>query len=122
MGIKILLIDDDEEDQMLIAKTLNEEGIQDICFALTATDGLQKVNDEKPDLVLVDTVLPDLDGFEVCKRIKSTCALSVRVIMLTGVVDAVDATKARENGCDEYCVKTTGLDELRMVIKQVLQA
>lgn len=106
MDKKILVIDDNEQDQKIMKRHLSVAGYDNVIFAESGEVGLEKTENEKPNLIIADTQLPGIDGFEVCKKIKENDALNAKVIMMTGVIDAVDAGKAREMGADDYCVKT----------------
>ncbi len=107
MGKKILVIDDNEQDQKVAHRHLSQAGYKDIVFAATGEDGVATAQKERPSLIVLDTDLPGIDGFETCKRIKAIEGLDTKIIVLTGLIDAVDAGKARENGADDYCVKTS---------------
>ena len=89
-------------------------------FAKNGKEGLEKAKKELPDLVITDTVLPGIDGFEVCRQIKQKEALDTKVIVMTGVIDAVDAVKAREMGADDYCVKATDGKPLVGAVKNLM--
>ncbi len=113
MTKKILLVEDNEGDQMLIKEALEENGLDCELFITTSgEDGLSKATALKPDIVITDTNLPGMDGFETCQKIKEACGDCVKIIVMTGVVDAVNAGKARDMGADEYCVKTSDCQPL----------
>ena len=118
---KLLIIDDDEGARRLMRDTLHNANLNmDISLAENGEKGLQKVNELKSDLIVVlDTRMPGMDGFETCKKIKEA-AEGVKVIICTGVVDAVDAGKAKAVGVDDYCVKTADGEPLIKVIKNLI--
>jgi DNA-binding response OmpR family regulator len=110
---KILLIEDNDGDQLLIKEALSETDIQhELSTVSTGEDGIAQLDLFKPDIVIADTNLPGMDGFEVCQKIKDLRGDAVKVIVMTGVVDAVDAGRALESGADDYCVKTVGCESL----------
>ncbi len=115
--MKILVIDDNEQDQKVAKRYLAQAGYEDVAFADTGEDGVEMAERERPSLVVLDTDLPGINGFETCKRIKEIEGLDTKVIVLTGLIDAVDAGKARENGADDYCVKTSDCASLLDTIK-----
>jgi|APSaa5957512576_1039674.scaffolds.fasta_scaffold33067_2 DNA-binding response OmpR family regulator len=119
MGRKILILDDNEEIRKLLAFKLGKEGYETI-EADSGENALEKLRKEKVDLALVDTMLPGIDGFEVCRQIKKVENMPVKVIIYTGFVDAVDAAKAKEMGADDYCVKTYEFSYILEVINKVL--
>jgi len=107
----VLIIDDNEQDQKIMTRYLSKTGVQEISVAENGEDGVQKASEVAFDLILVDTMLPGMDGFAACRNIKEQSA-KAHVIMMTGRVDAVDADKARQMGADDYCVKTSDCAEL----------
>ncbi len=110
---KILLIEDNSGDQLLIKEALSDTDIQhELSTVSTGEDGIAQLDSFKPDIVITDTNLPGMNGFEVCQKIKDLRGDAVKVIVMTGVVDAVDAGKALESGADDYCVKTVGCESL----------
>ena len=118
---KILIIDDDQEDRMLMQKAVQKAGMDvEIHTAENGEQGLQMVDGLKPELVVIlDTVMPGLNGFQTCKKIKEVNG-NVKVIICTGVVDAVDAARARAAGADDYCVKTENYSPLMAALKQLM--
>lgn len=110
---KILLIENNEGDQILIKAALNGMDLQhELVIVSTGEDGIAQLDSFKPDIVITDTNLPGMDGFEVCQKIKDLQGDAVKVIVMTSVVDAVDAGKALESGADDYCVKTVSCESL----------
>ena len=120
MKEKVLIIDDNEQDQKIIKRFLNKAGYEEIIMAATGQEGLKKARAEKPDLIILDTLLPDTVGFEVCCQIKQDKNVPLpKIIMMTGTIDAVDAVKAREAGADDYCVKTVDCAPLIEALKNL---
>jgi twitching motility two-component system response regulator PilH len=105
--MKILVIDDNDQDRKIIERFLRRAGYEEVILAETGEDGVRKAIENKPEVVITDTMLPGIDGFEVCRQIKEQLGSeAVKVIVMTGSIDAVDAVKARKFGADDYCVKT----------------
>jgi DNA-binding response OmpR family regulator len=122
MGKKILVIDDNRQDRMIMKVFLARAGYEEVSMAESGEEGLEKAISEKPDLVITDTILPGIDGFEVCRRVKESQIPSTpKVIILTGTIDAVDAVKARKMGADDYCVKTADGASLVGAVKNLLK-
>lgn len=120
MAKKILVIDDSAQDRKIIKRFLGKVGFEEIVFAETGEEGIQKTEAEEPDLVITDTRLPGIDGFEVCRRIREKNFLfNPKVIIITGAIDAVDAVKARKMGADDYCAKTSDFTPLIEAINHV---
>ena len=121
MGKKILVIEDSEQDQKIVMRFLNKAGYENVSMSGTGEDGVKKAQDEKPDLVITDTKLPGIDGFEVCRRIRKTEGPDTpKIIMMTGAIDAVDAVEARRAGADDYCAKTSDYVPLIEIVKRLV--
>ena len=117
---KILIIDDNEQDRKIMKRYFLNAGFEQILEAATGEKGVETVKMEKPDIVILDTLLPQMDGFEACRQIRKNCGPDTpKIVILTGYVDAVDALKAREMGADEYCVKTSDLSELIKAVENL---
>lgn len=118
---KLLIIDDDEGDRRLIHEAVKKAGFEvEVNVAQNGEEGIKKANELKPvDIIVVDTVLPGIDGFETCRKIKELDE-NLKVVICTGVVDAVDAGKARSAGADDYCVKTSDGEPLINAIRTML--
>jgi len=112
MSKKILIIDDNDQDIKIITRYLQNNNFKEIFHAQSGEEGVEKVKELHPEIVVTDTNLTGIDGFETCKRIKDIEGSNVIVIMMTGLIDAIDAGKAREMGADEYCVKTADYAQL----------
>ncbi len=120
MAKKVLVIDDNEQDRKIAERYLKKSGYSEIVMAVNGQEGLNKVDSDNPGLVILDTVLPDTLGFEVCRKIKdSKGSQAPVVIMMTGTVDAVDAVRARQSGADDYCVKTADGGPLLAALKNL---
>ncbi len=109
--MNVLIIDDNEQDQKIMTRYLGKSGVKEIAVAGNGEDGVRKASETVFDLILIDTMLPGMDGFATCRAIKEL-GRGAHVIMMTGRVDAVDADKARQMGADDYCVKTSDCSEL----------
>jgi DNA-binding response OmpR family regulator len=113
----ILLVEDEPTLLATIAYNLRREGYQ----VLTATDGEAALEAaaEGPDLVVLDVLLPKIDGFEVCRRIRQQSA--VPILMLTSKTDEVDRVVGLELGADDYLTKPFSLRELLARVKALLR-
>ena len=118
---RLLIVDDDAIDQKLIQESIKKDGLEaEVIVAFSGEEGIKKINDLKPNVIIVlDTVLPGMNGFETCKKIKEMDK-NFKIIICTGVVDAVDAAKARAVGADDYCVKTADYMSLINAIKKFI--
>ena len=118
MGKKILLVDDEPNVRAGLADILRELGY-DIIEAGNGQDAIEKVRAVRPDLVLMDTCMPGMDGIEACRQIKKIEGLTTKVIIYTGYINAVDVTKARLAGADDYEVKTEDFGKLLSAIEKL---
>jgi len=122
MPKKILIIEDDKFLRELIVKKLQKEGY-DICEAVDGEEGIKKVKEEKPDLVLLDLILPGIDGFEVLSRTKEDPALSqIPVIILSNLGQKEDVERGLGLGANDYLIKahfTPGeiIEKIRAILK-----
>jgi DNA-binding NtrC family response regulator len=108
--LKVLLVDDEVEFVATLAERLKLREIQ----ARTAPDGktaLQMVQEEQPHVVVLDVMMPEMDGIETLKEIKKIAPL-VEVILLTGYARLELALKGMELGAFDYLIKSIGIDEL----------
>jgi DNA-binding response OmpR family regulator len=102
---KILIIEDDKFLRELIARKLEKEGYE-VLEAVDGEEGFKKVHDEKPDLVLLDLILPGIDGFEVLSKIKDDVSLSqIPVIVLSNLGQKEDVDKGLGLGAIDYLIK-----------------
>ena len=100
----ILLVEDDPSVRKLLPRYFEKEGATTLAAA-GGLEGVDLANDRRPDLVLLDVNLPDIDGWSVLKRIRQSLGYSVGVIMLTGRSDVPDKLLGLELGADDYVVK-----------------
>ena len=119
MSKTILIVDDEANMRIALADVLVECGYK-VIKAANGKEALNKVHKENPDLILLDTRLPGIDGDEVCRQIKKVEGLNTRIIIYTGYVDTADADKAGASGADDYVVKTTDISLLLGKIKNLL--
>ena len=109
MAEKILVIDDEETTVQLISILLERRGYE-VIKAYRAEDGLRKAYRTHPDLVLLDIMMPEMDGWEVCRRLRELS--DVPIIFLTARSEIRDVVKGLEMGADDYIVKPYDNDEL----------
>ncbi|GAB2520508.1 MtrAB system response regulator MtrA [Paramicrobacterium agarici] len=109
MNPRILVVDDDTALAEMIGIVLRTEGYEPI-FCADGTAALTEFKQEKPDLVLLDLMLPGIDGIEVCTQIRQESG--VPIIMLTAKSDTADVVRGLESGADDYIVKPFNPKEL----------
>ena len=109
MSANIIIVEDEKDLATLLKYNLSKEGFK-IKEAETGQEGLQLIKRELPDLVILDWMLPDFSGIEVCRQIKRDNKLkSIPVIMLTAKSEIEDKVRGLEMGVDDYITKPFNL-------------
>lgn len=123
MPQKILIVDDESHIRMLINQTLEELEDEGVEF-LSADNGeaaLDLIQDEKPDLVFLDVMMPKMNGMEVCRRVKKELMINdVFIILLTAKGQEMDRQRGQEVGADVYMTKPFDPEAILRRAKQVL--
>jgi DNA-binding response OmpR family regulator len=114
----VLLVEDDPRVRRVLQLALRDEGYV-VELAGTGREGLQALASSTPDVVLLDLMLPDLDGFDVCRRIRHDS--DVPVIMVTARTDSHDVVAGLEAGADDYVTKPLIAKELSARIRALLR-
>src|SRR5438046_2159186 len=114
----ILLVDDEDAVQKLLAYPLEREGFR-VLQARDGEEALERFASEHVDLVVLDVMLPRLDGLEVCKRLRATS--TVPIIMLTARDDELDKVLGLELGADDYITKPFSIREFRSRVRALLR-
>jgi len=115
MNEKILIIEDEEDLIKGLKLNLSDEGYKVDC-ALTGPEGLRKAVEETPDLILLDIMLPGMDGLEVCRQLRQK-KIAIPILMLTAKGDEIDKVVGLEIGADDYITKPFSIRELLARIK-----
>lgn len=122
MSKRILIIDDNADDREILEINLRKQGFEDLVFAQNGSEGILAAGEKKPQIILLDTILPGMNGFDVCRKIREINGLEAKIVIMTGFIDAVDAEKARKAGADDYVVKTSDSALVLEVVKIFDQA
>ena len=117
-GARILLVEDDPSIREVTAIGLGAAGF-DVATAVDGVDGLERFRAEPFDLVLLDVMLPRLDGYEVCRQIRRTS--TVPIVMLTARSEAIDVVVGLEAGADDYVRKPFEVPELIARLRAALR-
>ena len=118
----IAVIEDDETIRTLLQMLLRNAGFTSVRAAERGDTGLELVRRHKPDLVLLDLMLPGLDGLTICRRIRETPALAnTRILMLTAKSEDADVVRGLELGADDYVTKPFSRSVLLARIQAVLR-
>lgn len=120
MPEKILLVDDDLDTLRLVGLMLERQGYE-VCTAKDGTQGLSMATSEIPDLVLLDVMMPDIDGYEVARRLRADpVTAEIPIIMFTAMSQMDDKVAGFEAGADAYLTKPTPPRELFAYLKAIL--
>ena len=122
MDQKIILIADDNENiREALTYLLEDEGYE-LLLAKDGADTLRKVRERKPDILFLDIMMPEINGYDVCRAIKNDPDLkSIYVIMLTAKGQVAEQERGKEVGADEYIVKPFSPMEILARVKSLLQ-
>lgn len=117
---KILIVDDEQLNIEVLCDVLEEDG--DMLFALNGETALQLAQEEMPDIILLDVMMPDMDGYEVCRRLKGNPSTShIPVIFVTALSQVADETKGLELGATDFITKPVSPPVVRARVKNHIE-
>ncbi|MBC8080066.1 MAG: response regulator transcription factor [Gorillibacterium sp.] len=119
MREQILVIDDDEKITSMLRRGLAFEGYT-VTTANDGLEGLKKVAETDPRLIILDVMMPKVDGWEVCRRIRESGS-TTSILMLTAKDEVSDRVKGLDMGADDYLVKPFALEELLARVRMLLR-
>jgi two-component system KDP operon response regulator KdpE len=114
---KLLVIDDDPAITDMLELVLPPEGFE-VFSANSGPEGLAAAQNFKPDIIILDLMMPDIDGWHVCKKLRSFS--DVPILVLSAMVDTSAITRAMEAGANDYLVKPAPLNRLTTHLKKLL--
>ena len=118
---KILIVEDEQDILQLVKHYLEKEGFRPVT-AMSGLEALKKVKEDKPDLVVLDLMLPEMDGLEVCKRLRSVPDTAMLpILMLTAKAEESDTIVGLELGADDYVTKPFSPKALIARVKALLR-
>ena len=120
MAKKILVVDDEEDIRELVIITLEDEGYE-MHEATNGEEAVEKAKELKPDLMVLDVMMPGLTGYEVCEELKGEAATSgIKIVLLSARGSPTAERTGKAKGADAYMVKPFEPAELRGKIKEIL--
>ncbi len=119
MRDKIMVIDDDAKITSMLKRSLAFEGYA-VTTAANGQEGLKLLLQEEPNVIILDVMMPQLDGWEVCRRIRESGS-AVPILMLTAKDEVSDRVKGLDLGADDYLVKPFALEELLARVRSLLR-
>jgi len=119
---KILIVEDEEDVLELLCTILRLDGYEVLC-AKDGEEALSIARLDSQDIILLDIQLPKLNGYEVCKSVKSDAAMShTKVLMISGMTQSFDRMKAREAGADDFITKPFSSAALLEKVEELLRS
>ncbi|GIP34312.1 response regulator transcription factor [Paenibacillus sp. J2TS4] len=115
----IMVIDDDEKITSMLRRSLVFEGYE-VGTANDGQEGLKSILQQVPDLIILDVMMPKIDGWEVCRRIRES-GMNIPILMLTAKDEVADRVKGLDLGADDYLVKPFALEELLARVRSLLR-
>ncbi|MER3415053.1 MAG: regulator [Gemmataceae bacterium] len=110
---KILVVDDDPDLVEMITKALEEDGRFEVRVATNGFDAGMMVKEYRPDLIVLDVMLPDINGKEVCQRVRSDNTLEdVKIVCISGMIEDEKVAELKQAGADDFMRKPFDLDDL----------
>ncbi len=109
MAEKVLVVDDEDDIRELLVEVLVKDGYE-TCAAADGYEALQQFRAEKPNLLVVDLLIPRMNGYELCRRIRQSSSVPIAVITAIGTEEE-DRTRAFDVGADAFLTKTFSSDE-----------
>ena len=119
---KVLLVDDDQDLVELMHRMLDEDGRFEVRIANNGFDAGMMVKDYRPDIIVLDVMLPDINGKEVCQRVRSDATMDdVKIICISGMVEQDKIEDLRASGADDFLQKPFEVEQLVDRICQLLE-
>ena len=116
---KIMIVDDDPNIRMLVCALLKDGGFS-VCEAKDGIDALEQMTVENPDLAIIDLMMPKMDGYELCRKLRQYYE-NIPVLMLTAKAELPSKVRGFESGADDYLTKPFEGDELVLRVKALLR-
>ncbi len=123
MALRILLIEDDPDIQRMVQLSLKFQGGHEVMVASGGQEGIAKAEQERPDLILLDVMMPEMDGYETCRRLKANPATaSIPIVFLSARAQQSEIQKGRDLGAIGYLVKPFDPMTLSSQLEEMLRS
>jgi CheY-like chemotaxis protein len=120
MGYKVLIVDDNETNLLLVSRILQLEGYQTFTTS-SGSEAIQMMEEIKPDMAILDVMMPRMNGYELCQRFRQAPISSkIPIVMLTAMSSASERELALSAGADDVWSKPFDMDVLRLSIQKLL--
>ena len=120
MALRVLVVDDNAVSLMLVGRILGMEGYE-MLTAESGAEAIRCVEQTPPDLIIMDVMMPDMDGYELCRRLRQNPASArLPIFMLTAMSDENERQRGLAAGANDYLGKPFNLEELRQRVKLLL--
>jgi len=121
MPLRILVVDDEAINLKLVSRLLEMEGYE-VITAQSGEASLRLIEQTPPDLALLDVMMPDMDGYELCRRLRQNpLTAGIPIVMLTALVDENDRLKGIEAGADDCLPKPFNVELMHALLARLLQ-
>jgi CheY-like chemotaxis protein len=121
MSYRILVVDDNDMNLTLVSKILELEGYQ-VTVACNASDAIQSVVDDMPNLAILDVMMPDMDGYELCRKLRQPpIGAKMPIVMLTAMNSSTEKQLALDAGANDIWSKPFDMDTFRRHIGELLR-
>jgi CheY-like chemotaxis protein len=121
MARKKILLVDDADTILMVERMVLSKGPYDVVTAKDGKEGVARAEAERPDLILMDVVMPNMNGFEACRRLRETEATrAIPIIMVTTRAEAKNVQTGFESGCTDYVAKPINGPELLAKVRSCL--
>lgn len=121
-GGRILVVDDEEKNRRLLADLLSAEGYT-VQTAVNGVEGLRVANEFRPETILMDVMMPEMDGVEACRRLKADPeTTSIPILLATALHERADRLKGIQAGADDFMTKPIDVEEIRLRVRNAVHA
>jgi two-component system cell cycle response regulator len=116
----VLVVDDEDSNRRLLQTLLQKQG-HTVCLAATGREALSRLEQDKPDVILMDVLMPEMDGYEACRRIKENPATAhLPVLVLTSLTDRAARIRSIAAGADDFLTRPLDQEEIQLRVRNAI--